>query len=57
MSSSPTSDNANHKQITDSLTMDVFFCHAYHSWERGTVENTNGRIRRFIPKGMVNRKK
>lgn len=46
------SENANHKQITDSLTMDVFFCHAYHSWERGTVENTNGRIRKFIPKGV-----
>ncbi len=45
-------ENTNHKQITESLTMDVFFCHAYHSWERGTVENTNGRIRKFIPKGM-----
>jgi transposase, IS30 family len=24
----------------------------YHSWEKGTVENTIGRLRRFIPKGM-----
>lgn len=46
------SENANHKQITESLRMAMFFCHAYHSWERGTVENTNGRIRRFIPKGI-----
>jgi IS30 family transposase len=45
-------ENTNHKQISESLTMDVYFCHAYHSWERGTVENTNGRIRKFIPKGM-----
>ena len=30
----------------------MFFCHAYHSWEKGTVENTNGRIRRTIPKGV-----
>ena len=45
-------ENTNHKQIKESLTMDVFFCHAYHSWERGTVENTNGRIRKFIPKGI-----
>lgn len=52
MTSDNGSENANHKQITDSLTMDVFFCHAYHSWERGTVENTNGRIRKFIPKGV-----
>lgn len=46
------SENTNHKEITSSLDMAVYFCHAYHSWERGTVENTNGRIRKFIPKGM-----
>ena len=46
------SENANHKQITESLLMAMFFCHAYHSWKRGTVENTNGRIRKFIPKGI-----
>lgn len=45
-------ENTNHKEITQSLDMLVYFCHAYHSWERGTVENTNGRIRRFIPKGI-----
>ncbi len=43
-------ENTDHKQITNSLGMDVFFCHAYASWEKGTNENTNGRIRRFIPK-------
>lgn len=46
------SENANHKEITSSLDMLVYFCHAYHSWERGTVENMNGRIRKFIPKGI-----
>lgn len=45
-------ENAGHKKIASSLDMAMFFCHAYHSWERGTVENTNGRIRRFIPKGI-----
>ncbi len=45
-------ENTNHKEITQSLDMLVYFCHAYHSWERGTVENTNGRIRKFIPKGI-----
>jgi len=30
----------------------MYFCHPYHSWEKGTVENTNGRIRRYIPKGV-----
>ncbi len=45
-------ENTNHQEITKSLELPVFFCHAYHSWEKGTVENTNGRIRRYIPKGL-----
>ncbi|WP_040070710.1 IS30 family transposase [Coxiella burnetii] len=27
-----------------------YFCKPYHSWEKGAIENTNGLIRRFIPK-------
>ncbi len=38
--------------ISHCLDLLMYFCHPYHSWERGTVENTNGRIRRFIPKGI-----
>lgn len=30
--------------------MSVYFAHAYHSWERGTSENTNGLLRRYFPK-------
>lgn len=45
-------ENSYHDQITIQTTMKVFFCHAYHSWEKGTVENTNQRIRRFVPKGI-----
>lgn len=44
-------ENSNHQEIKEILSIDVYFCHAYHSWEKGTVENTIGRIRRFIPKG------
>jgi IS30 family transposase len=31
---------------------EVYFTHPYCSWERGTNENHNGIIRRFIPKGV-----
>lgn len=44
-------ENAGHQNITNSLGMKVYFAHPYHSWERGTNENTNGLIRYYFPKG------
>ncbi len=40
------SENAGHNQWPGS----VYFCNAYHSWEKGAVENAIGRIRRHVPK-------
>ena len=40
-----------HEKINESLNIKSYFCKPYHSWEKGTVENINGLIRRFFPKG------
>ena len=40
-----------HEQMSKILRAPVFFCHPYHSWEKGSVEKMNQMIRRFIPKG------
>jgi IS30 family transposase len=29
----------------------VYFCNAYCSWEKGAIENANGLLRRYFPKG------
>lgn len=42
---------ARHEKITKNTSMKIFFAHPYSSWERGTNENTNGLIRRYLPKG------
>jgi IS30 family transposase len=44
-------ENAGHEEIKKEIGTDVFFAHPYHSWERGTNENTNGLIRWYLPKG------
>lgn len=45
-------ENRKHQLITQGLSVPVYFCNPYHSWEKGTVENTVGRVRRFLPKGI-----
>lgn len=43
-------ENAKHEEIAKELDLKVYFCHPYHSWEKGTNENTNGLVRRYLPK-------
>ena len=44
-------ENAEHALIAAILNLQFYFCHPYHSWEKGTVENTNKEIRKDLPKG------
>jgi IS30 family transposase len=40
-----------HKKLETLLKIKIYFCNPYHSWEKGTIENTNKHIRKDIPKG------
>lgn len=40
-------ENRYHKQIG----VPTFFCESYSSWQKGSVENLNKMIRKYIPKG------
>jgi transposase, IS30 family len=44
-------ENTEHEILNEDVGLQSYFCEPYHSWEKGTVENTNGLIRRFIAKG------
>ena len=43
------SENTCHEDIKAALHTTSFFCAPYHSWEKGSVEQVNGLIRRFLP--------
>lgn len=40
-----------HKRLEKLLGIKIYFCHPYHSWEKGSIEHVNGVIREDIPKG------
>lgn len=44
------SENTEHVRTNEVLGTRSYFCEPFHSWERGTVENTIGLVRRFFPK-------
>jgi IS30 family transposase len=43
-------ENAEHMRTNKILGTSSYFCEPFHSYERGTVENTIGLVRRFLPK-------
>ena len=50
-----TSDNGseftNHKFIAENLGVQYYFAHPYASYKRGSIENLNGLVRQYLPKG------
>ena len=39
-----------HRELEKELDVKIYFCHPYHSWEKGSIENTNKYVRKDIPK-------
>ena len=42
---------AEHAQFSIDTGVDVYFCDPRSPWQRGTVENTNGLLRQYFPRG------
>jgi IS30 family transposase len=41
-------ENSEHKDLSENLKIDVYFCHPSSPWKKGTCENTNGLIRDML---------
>jgi transposase, IS30 family len=44
-------EHSDHLRLEQELKILTYFCHPYSASERGTVENRNKALRRFLPKG------
>src|ERR687897_944864 len=43
---------ARHSLLASACAMTTWFCDAYASWQKGAVENANGRLRRDLPRDL-----
>jgi len=44
------SEFANHDKLQQELAMQTFFCDPHSPWQRGSIENANGVLRRDLPR-------
>jgi IS30 family transposase len=44
-------ENASHEELTEKLGIKCYFADPYAAWQRGSNEQINGLIRRYLPKG------
>jgi IS30 family transposase len=53
---SVTTDNdllfQHHQRLEALLGVPIYFCDPYASWQKGSIENLNKQVRRYIPKGV-----
>lgn len=42
----------NHQELLEELGIKTYFCDTYSSWQKGSVENMNGRLRRDFPRKL-----
>jgi transposase, IS30 family len=41
---------AEHYKLRDALGINTYFCNPHSPWQKGGIENANGRLRRFLPR-------
>ena len=41
---------AQHEAVTDAIGLSAYFCDSHSPWQRGSIENANGRLRRELPR-------
>jgi len=44
---------ANHSLLKKTASIDSYFCDPHSPWQKGSNENFNGRLRRFVPRGTA----
>ena len=47
---------ASHYKLRDDLGISTYFCNPHSPWQKGGIENANGRLRRWLPRKTDTRK-